>query len=129
MAEDSTMQQVYFRITQKIQDSQKQIGQIEAQIAGNDRESRLASLTRREIEGLDSSTPMYKSVGKMFVQAPRDALIDELDASIESAKTMTDALEKKHKFVKRELDEATGNLRDVIQSMKASAAASSSATA
>ncbi|KAJ2778067.1 hypothetical protein GGI15_004295 [Coemansia interrupta] len=125
MADDGTMQQIYFRITQKIQSSQKQIGQIEAQIASSDRESRLASLTRREIEGLDASTPMYKSVGKMFVQAPKDALMDELDESIESAKTLTDALEKKQKFVKRELDEATSNLRDVIQSMKASAAAAS----
>ncbi|KAJ1839336.1 hypothetical protein LPJ73_006800 [Coemansia sp. RSA 2703] len=127
MAEDNTMQQVYFRITQKIQDCQKQVAQIEAQIAANDRESRLASLTRREIEDLDSSTPMYKSVGKMFVQAPKDALMSELNESIESAKTLTDALEKKHKFVKRELDDATGNLRDVIQSMKASMASSTKA--
>ncbi|KAJ1644070.1 hypothetical protein J3B02_006035 [Coemansia erecta] len=123
-SEDNTIQEVYMRITQKIQDCQKQLGQIDVQISANERESRLASLTKREIEPLDSSTPLYKSVGKMFVQESKETLIKDLDSTIESSKSMVDALQKKQKFVQRDLDEASGNLRDVIRSINPSAAVS-----
>ncbi|KAJ2723682.1 hypothetical protein GGI07_002477 [Coemansia sp. Benny D115] len=121
MSEDNTVQQVYMRITQKIQESQKQLNQIEAQISGNQRETRLAALTRREIQDLESDVPLYKSVGKMFVQESKADLLKEIDDAAESAKAMVDALEKKQKFVKKEMDEANGNLRDIIRSMQSSA--------
>ncbi|KAJ2744715.1 hypothetical protein GGI20_002730 [Coemansia sp. BCRC 34301] len=119
---NDTIQQVYMRITQKIQDCQKQLAQIDAQISSNQRETRLAALTKREIEGLDSSVPLYKSMGKMFIQESKEALLKDICQSAQDAQTVIDALEKKQKFVKRDLDDATGNLRDVIQSAQSKSA-------
>ncbi|KAJ1878794.1 hypothetical protein H4R99_000091 [Coemansia sp. RSA 1722] len=127
MSSEDKIQEVYMRITQKIQDSQKQLSQIEVQISGNERESRLASLTKREIEALDASTPLYKSVGKMFVQESKDILISDLDSAIDGSKSMVDALKKKQKYVQRDLDEASGNLRDFIRSASSFSATTSKA--
>ncbi|KAJ2512250.1 hypothetical protein H4217_006979 [Coemansia sp. RSA 1939] len=120
MSED-TAQQVYMRITQKIQDCRKQLDQIDVQVSTNQRESRLAALTKREIEGLDTSVPVYKSMGKMFIQENKDDLLKDIKSS-EDSRALVEALEKKKKFVERDLEEATGNLKDMIKSMQATAA-------
>ncbi|KAJ1898083.1 hypothetical protein IW146_001890 [Coemansia sp. RSA 922] len=117
---DDTIQQVYMRVTQKMQDCQKQLAQIEAQMSTNQRETRLAALTRREIQDLDNSVPLYKSMGKMFIQESKEDLLKDIEKSASDAKILIDALEKKQKFVKRDLDEATGNLRDIIHSAQSS---------
>ncbi|KAJ1734830.1 hypothetical protein LPJ72_002172 [Coemansia sp. Benny D160-2] len=121
MSED-TAQQVYMRITQKIQDCRKQLDQIDVQVSTNQRESRLAALTKREIEGLDTSVPVYKSMGKMFIQENKDDLLKDINKSSEDSRALVEALEKKKKFVERDLEEATGNLKDMIRSMQATAA-------
>ncbi|ORX70974.1 Prefoldin [Linderina pennispora] len=121
MADDS-LQQVYQRITSRIQEKQKQLAQIEAQISLHQRETRLAGLTKRELEGLGNSVPMYKSMGKMFVQETKADLLADLEKTTTESATMLTALEKKQKFVKRELDDATGNLRDIVMSSQAAAA-------
>ncbi|KAJ2494231.1 hypothetical protein GGI11_008937 [Coemansia sp. RSA 2049] len=121
MSED-TAQQVYMRITQKIQDCRKQLDQIDVQVSTNQRESRLAALTKREIEGLDTSVPVYKSMGKMFIQENKDDLLKDINKSSEDSRALVEALEKKKKFVERDLEEATGNLKDMIKSMQATAA-------
>lgn len=121
-ASDDTIQQVYMRITEKIQGCQKQLSQIDAQISGNQREMRLAALTKRELESLDDNVPMYKSMGKMFVQDSKQSLLGEINKGTKDSQDLIDALEKKQKFVKRDMEEATGNLRDIIQSAQKSSA-------
>ncbi|KAJ1670548.1 hypothetical protein GGF38_001449, partial [Coemansia sp. RSA 25] len=71
--------------------------------------------------GLDNSVPLYKSMGKMFIQESKDDLLKDIAESAKDAQTIIDALEKKQKFVKRDLDDATGNLRDIIQSAQSKA--------
>ncbi|KAJ2616324.1 hypothetical protein H4S08_000818 [Coemansia sp. RSA 1365] len=112
---DDTMQQVYLKVTQKIQESQKQLNQIDAQISSNQRDIRLASLTKRELDGLDNSVPLYKSMGKMFVQESKSNMLEDIDKETNNANTLIQALEKKKKFVSRSLEEATGNLKDIIR--------------
>ncbi|KAJ2754564.1 hypothetical protein IWQ56_006489 [Coemansia nantahalensis] len=121
---DSTVQHVYLGLTQKIQSCQKQLGQIEAQIGANERETRLASLTKSEVEGLDSSVPLYRSLGKMFMQESKDDILRDLNKTTGDAATLIEALEKKKKFVTRDLDEATRNLKDLVRQTQARAAAS-----
>ncbi|KAJ1754531.1 hypothetical protein LPJ77_003501 [Coemansia sp. RSA 2523] len=119
---DDTMQQIYMRVTQRIQSDRKQLSQIEAQTSGNQREVRLAALTKREIEGLDTSVPLYKSMGKMFVCETKAALLHDIETTTSEANAMIEALEKKKKFVSRDLEEATGNLKDLVKSSQAAAA-------
>ncbi|KAJ2082382.1 hypothetical protein H4R24_001618 [Coemansia sp. RSA 988] len=112
---DDTVQQVYLKVTQNIQEYQKELNQIDAQISSNQRDIRLASLTKREIDGLDSSIPLYKSMGKMFVQESKSSLLEGIDKETSDATTLIEALEKKKKFVSRNLEGATGNLKDLIR--------------
>ncbi|PIA14207.1 Prefoldin, partial [Coemansia reversa NRRL 1564] len=112
---DDTMQQVYLKVTQKIQESQKQLNQIDAQISSNQRDIRLASLTKRELDGVDNSVPLYKSMGKMFVQESKSNMLEDIDKETSNANSLIQALEKKKKFVSRSLEEATGNLKDIIR--------------
>ncbi|KAJ2483642.1 hypothetical protein IWW56_000206 [Coemansia sp. RSA 2131] len=118
---DDTMQQIYMRVTQRIQSDRKQLSQIEAQTSGNQREIRLAALTKREIEGLDTSVPLYKSMGKMFVCETKASLLHDIETTTSEANAMLEALEKKKKFVTRDLEEATGNLKDLVKSSQAAA--------
>ncbi|KAJ2559105.1 hypothetical protein EV175_000490 [Coemansia sp. RSA 1933] len=115
---DDTVQQVYMRITQKIQECQKQLSQIDVQISTHQREGRLASLTKREIEGLDESVPMYRLMGKMFIQESKDELLKDINKTTNDGNTLVEALEKKKRFVQRDLDEATGNLKDMLKSVQ-----------
>ncbi|KAJ2157359.1 hypothetical protein GGF46_004557 [Coemansia sp. RSA 552] len=121
---DDTVQQVYMRVTQRIQSSQKQLSNIDAQVNANQREARLASLTKREIEGLSDSVPLYRSMGKMFVQESKQSVMDDINKTTKDSEMLVDALEKKKKFVKRELDEATANLKDIIKATTQQQAAS-----
>ncbi|KAJ2452787.1 hypothetical protein EV183_002685 [Coemansia sp. RSA 2336] len=120
---DDTVQQVYAKVTQRIQDDQKQLAQIDVQISTNQREVRLAALTKREVDGLDSQAPLYKSMGKMFVQESKADILADIEKTTKSSETMLQALEKKKKFVNRDLEEATGNLKDLVRSSQAAAAA------
>ncbi|KAJ1726905.1 hypothetical protein LPJ61_004881 [Coemansia biformis] len=123
---DDTIQHVYLGLTQKIQICQKQLGQIEAQIGANEREIRLASLTKSEVDGLDSTVPLYKSVGKMFIQESKDDILRDLQKTTGDATSIIEALQKKKKFTTRDLDEATGNLKDLVRQTQASARAAAS---
>ncbi|KAI8323750.1 Prefoldin [Martensiomyces pterosporus] len=119
---DDTIQQVYMRITGKIQDGQKQLSQIEAQLNAHQREIRLAALTQRELEGLDSTVPLYRSMGKMFIQEKKEDLLKAIAKDTDDSNKMIEALEKKQKFVKRDVDEATNNLRDIVRATSQAAA-------
>ncbi|KAI9471337.1 hypothetical protein LPJ78_004551 [Coemansia sp. RSA 989] len=119
---DDTVQQIYAKVTQRIQDDQKQLAQIDVQISTNQREVRLAALTKREVDGLDSQAPLYKSMGKMFVQESKADILADIEKTAKSSETMLQALEKKKKFVNRDLEEATGNLKDLVRSSQAAAA-------
>ncbi|KAJ1832981.1 hypothetical protein IWW55_004250 [Coemansia sp. RSA 2706] len=121
---DDTVQQIYMKVTQRIQSDQKQLGQIDAQLSGNQREIRLAALTKREVEGLDASVPLYKSMGKMFVQESKADILSDIQQATDEASSMVLALEKKKKFVTRDLEEATGNLKDLVKSSQQQASRS-----
>ncbi|KAJ2350936.1 hypothetical protein GGF43_004173, partial [Coemansia sp. RSA 2618] len=107
----------------RIQGDRKQLSQIEAQMSGNQREIRLAALTKREVEGLDSAVPLYKSMGKMFVCESKADILKDIEKTTSDADAMVQALEKKKKFVTRDLEEATANLKDLVKSSQAAAAA------
>ena len=54
--------------TQAIQ-AQQQISLARSQLAGKQREMRLAQLTRAEISSLPAQTAVYEGVGKMYAQS------------------------------------------------------------
>ncbi|OAA65411.1 prefoldin subunit [Niveomyces insectorum RCEF 264] len=80
--------------TQAVQ-AQQQIAVVRSQVAGKQREMRLAQLTQREIASLPSDTAVYEGVGKMFVAEPVTTLSAKLGTQIKSLEGDVDGLNKR----------------------------------
>ncbi|KAI9469756.1 MAG: Prefoldin [Benjaminiella poitrasii] len=112
---DDTIRRVFVELQNKYVQSQQQVNATKAQIAGKQRERKLAELTRRELDGLDDDTKTYKPIGKMFIQNPlsemKQQYVDLVTATDEEIKK----LEKTHKYWERSASDAEGNLKDILQ--------------
>ncbi|KAJ2703710.1 hypothetical protein H4R19_005301 [Coemansia spiralis] len=62
----------------------------------------------------------------MFVQESKDDIMRDLNKTTGDAATLIEALEKKKKFVARDLNEASANLKDLVKQTQARAAAAAS---
>ncbi|KAJ1837410.1 hypothetical protein LPJ70_005862 [Coemansia sp. RSA 2708] len=63
-------------------------------------------------------------MGKMFVQESKADILSDIQQATDEASSMVLALEKKKKFVTRDLEEATGNLKDLVKSSQQQASRS-----
>ncbi|CAO3659490.1 unnamed protein product [Rhizopus stolonifer] len=95
--------------------SQQQVNITKAQIQSKQRERKLAELTRRELDSLDSQTKTYKPVGKMFIQSPLNEMKQQYVDSINTSDENIKQLEKTQKYWERAASDAQGNLKDILQ--------------
>lgn len=95
--------------------SQQQANTVKAQIQSKQRERKLAELTRRELDSLDSQTKTYKPVGKMFIQSPLSEMKQQYVDSINTSDENIKQLEKTQKYWERAASDAQGNLKDILQ--------------
>ncbi|KAJ1680362.1 hypothetical protein EV182_000144 [Spiromyces aspiralis] len=116
--------QLIMRIQERMIQSQRQLATVEAQLTLHQREARKSELTLRELASLDPDTPMYRSVGKMFLREDRSEIQDQLQKQQREAKDTVLALEKKKKYFEREAKEANDNLMDVLRSSRGGAGSS-----
>ncbi|KAJ1925654.1 hypothetical protein IWQ60_004436 [Tieghemiomyces parasiticus] len=79
-----------------------------------ERERRRNELTLKEIESLPDDVATYKSVGKMFLQVDQAVVVKDLKKSIEQSIDTSKGLEKKQKYVERELNDCSTSLRDIM---------------
>ncbi|PVU96366.1 hypothetical protein BB559_002406 [Furculomyces boomerangus] len=105
---------VYNNIQEKLMKSKQQLSIIETQLATNMRESRKAELTKNEIGSLPENIKTYVSMGKMFEERSKDDILKNLKKQEELSKLTIESLKKKQKFVEREFNEATNNLKDFL---------------
>ncbi|CEP14276.1 hypothetical protein [Parasitella parasitica] len=112
---DEAIRKVFVELQSKFIQSQQQVNTVKAQIAGKQRERKLAELTRRELDGLDNDTKTYKPIGKMFIQSPLSDMKKHYVDSIAEADTDIKNLEKTQKYWERSASDAEGNLKDILQ--------------
>ncbi|KAL9539404.1 hypothetical protein MBANPS3_010274 [Mucor bainieri] len=112
---DDTIRKVFVELQSKFIHSQQQANTVKAQIAGKQRERKLAELTRRELDGLDDDTKTYKPIGKMFIQSPLSEMKKQYVDSIATADADIKNLEKTQKYWERSASDAQGNLKDILQ--------------
>ncbi|KAL1715875.1 Prefoldin [Schizophyllum commune] len=85
-------------------------------MAAKQRERRIVQLTIDELSQLDNDTKMYKGVGKMFLMTPRKEMESELKAQEKELGDDLTNLAKKSKFLEKQFNDASGQLRDIFNS-------------
>ncbi|KAJ1975056.1 hypothetical protein H4R35_003323 [Dimargaris xerosporica] len=102
----------------KIIAGQRQLSAVRAQTQAQEREKRRNELTLKEIESLPSSVTTYKAIGKMFLQVEQKDVTKELRSNISEADEVVKGLEKKQKFLEREITDCNNSLKDILHYSK-----------
>ncbi|KAL1924772.1 uncharacterized protein VTP21DRAFT_4426 [Calcarisporiella thermophila] len=111
---DETIKKVFIELQNQMAESNRQLSGVKAQMQAKEREKRLAELTKKELSELNDGVRTYKSVGKAFFQTSLSDLQNELKDRIESNATDIQALEKKQKYLERNITEHQNNLREIL---------------
>ncbi|CAG8624401.1 6854_t:CDS:2, partial [Ambispora leptoticha] len=119
---------VLFELQNRLVENNRQLSAVKAQIAGKEREKKIAELTKRELLALlegDSGdgkgknaavkdVTTYKSVGKAFFRTDLDVLLEEHNDRISKATSELSALEQQKKYLERNISESQTGLREKI---------------
>jgi prefoldin subunit 1 len=93
----------------------KDLRTVRASLGNAQREARMNAVTTSQIEGLDPSVALYRSVGKAFVFTPKAEVSDRLEQEIgELTKAQRD-LTDREEYLTRRLQSHATNLRDLTQ--------------
>ncbi|KAI7870119.1 Prefoldin [Spinellus fusiger] len=112
---DDAIRRVFVELQAKYVSSVQQVNQVKGQIQSKQRERKMAELTRRELDALESTTKTYKPVGKMFIQSPLSEMKSQYVTTISTADESIQQLEKTQKYWERAASDAQGNLKDILQ--------------
>ncbi|KAG0739329.1 hypothetical protein G6F57_005519 [Rhizopus arrhizus] len=112
---DEAIRKVFVELQAKFIHSQQQVNTVKTQIQSKQRERKMAELTRRELDSLNSETRTYKPVGKMFIQSPLSEMKQQYVDSVTKSDEDIKQLEKTQKYWERAASDAQGNLKDILQ--------------
>ena len=73
-----------------------------------------SQLTFKEISGLPEATPLYRSIGRMFLLASRDEIKETLTASEAASKEKIAEIEKNKSHLEKSLKEQEDSLRELV---------------
>ncbi|TXT13008.1 hypothetical protein VHUM_01409 [Vanrija humicola] len=114
---DDTLRKILQQIQTQAVTAQRQHSLVRAQIQSKEKERKILDLTVRELATVpQGDTRMFRGVGKMFIQQPRSEINARHEAQQKTLTTDIDALTKKAKYFERQVEEANGQLRDIVRS-------------
>lgn len=87
---------------------------ITAQLAGRQRDQRLMELTRGEISRLDSNTPVYYGLGKMFCRQSLDENVEDLAKRIGETTKEIDGLKKRQQYLQTTFDNCQSSMKEIM---------------
>ncbi|GMK56570.1 hypothetical protein CspeluHIS016_0304100 [Cutaneotrichosporon spelunceum] len=120
---DDTLKRILQQIQTQAVSSQRQLGVVRAQTQAKEKERRILELTMRELDTVPAGEGrMFRGVGKMFIQQPRAEINSKHEATKYSLNEDISSLQKKAKYLERQLDEANSQLRDIFHSQQREAA-------
>ncbi|VDM48146.1 unnamed protein product [Toxocara canis] len=77
---------------------------------------RVAALTKKQLEELEPTRNVYRSVGRMYLKSSVKAEIERHTNEIEKAKEKMAAIDKQKEYLEKSLSESERNLREMVQS-------------
>ncbi|KAK1923387.1 Prefoldin [Papiliotrema laurentii] len=115
---EDTLKKILNQIQTQAVTSQRSLQVVRAQIASKEKERKILQLTMRELSTVPQDGRMYRGVGKMFVQQPREE-IDSTHATQEKAlEEEITSLGKKAKYLEKQFEEANSQLKDIFHSQR-----------
>ncbi|KAG6874371.1 hypothetical protein C0995_015107 [Termitomyces sp. Mi166 len=127
---DETLRKILVQIQQTAVQSQRALQITQQQTAAKDRERRILQLTIDEISQIEEDVNLYKGVGKMcatvdlqlgvmltfcrFMLVPRKTMESELKAQEKELADDISNLNKKTKYLEKQLNDAQSQLRDIF---------------
>ncbi len=93
----------------------KDLRSVKVRLASLQREGRVNAVTTNQIESLDASIPLYRSVGKAFVFAERQEIEARLDKEIGDITKAQRDLTDRQEYLERRIASATANLQDLVK--------------
>ncbi|ALO69705.1 hypothetical protein CNL06295 [Cryptococcus deneoformans JEC21] len=115
---DDTLRKILLQIQTQAITSQKQLAVVKAQITSKEKERRILALQVKELGNVPGDGGMYKGVGKMFIEQPRQEINKE---NVEQEKQLAEDvqnLSKKAKYLEKQFDEANNQLKDIFHAQK-----------
>ncbi|EGD77692.1 hypothetical protein PTSG_08784 [Salpingoeca rosetta] len=97
------------------QTTQSRMYLLEQQKAQKQHALRRSVLTAREVEPLNDTVPLYKSVGKMFVISDKDTIMNELEEIAKDADSSVKKLTEAQKKMEQSLKEQQESVRDLVR--------------
>ncbi|BGP38387.1 hypothetical protein JCM10450v2_002333 [Rhodotorula kratochvilovae] len=116
------VRQALMQLQQRGQDAARALSTVRAQLNARERDTKITTLTLREIEVLPrepGGAKCYRGVGRMFVQESRNNVENTLRAQMKDAQDDVAVLEKKAKYLENEIMTAQNSLRDILQNQSA----------
>ncbi|WVQ84795.1 hypothetical protein IAT38_006952 [Cryptococcus sp. DSM 104549] len=121
---DDTLRKILVQIQNQAITSQKQLSVVRNQINSKEKERRILSLTVRELGAVPAGETesgggrMYKGVGKMFIQQPREDINKEHSDQEKALAEEIQNLTKKAKYLEKQFEEANSQLKDIFHSQQ-----------
>ncbi|CAN0395803.1 unnamed protein product [Ectocarpus sp. 12 AP-2014] len=99
--------------------TKRELAEVEAQLQATLREKKRGVLTRGELDRVEDGTPMYQSVGKMFLSQTKEEVTALLDAQQEDKSKSETQLQSKQSYLEKRLASEQGNLNEIIKNIQA----------
>ncbi|OWZ52848.1 prefoldin subunit 1 [Cryptococcus neoformans var. grubii Br795] len=112
---DDTLRKILLQIQTQAITSQKQLAVVRAQITSKEKERRILALQMKELGNVPGDGGMYKGVGKMFIEQPRQEINKENAEQEKQLAEDVQNLSKKAKYLEKQFDEANSQLKDIVR--------------
>ncbi|CAN0243443.1 unnamed protein product [Ectocarpus sp. 4 AP-2014] len=99
--------------------TKRELAEVEAQLQATLRDKKRGVLTRGELDRVEDGTPMYQSVGKMFLSQTKEEITALLDAQQEGKSKSETQLQSKQSYLEKRLASEQSNLNEIIKNIQA----------
>lgn len=103
-------------LQQQWRQSKRDYGVAQAEVNSLQREAKVDAITKSELEQLpeNTSSKMYRGVGKMFMLSTRDEIFSDLEKSIKDAESREADVTKKLSYLENRIKSQEQNIRELI---------------
>ncbi|KAM3926042.1 prefoldin subunit 1 [Leptodactylus fuscus] len=117
-AVDLEIKKAFTELQAKVIDTQQKVKLADLQIEQLNRTKKHAHLTDTEVKNLPDETPMYESVGRMFVRQTKEKIHSQLLNKQKIADDKISEIEQKKAYLERSVKEAEDNIREMLMARK-----------
>ncbi|CAN0178726.1 unnamed protein product, partial [Scytosiphon promiscuus] len=118
---DPQVIQEFQELSVQLGQTKRELAEVEAQLQVTQREKKRGVLTRGELDKVEDGTPMYQSVGKMFLSQSKEDITAMLNGKQEDKSKSEAQLMSKQSYLQSRLASENGNLEEIIKNIQAQA--------